>query len=150
MRVLLQRVSEAAVRVDGAVVGQIGPGLLALVGIEADDTTADIDWLCRKIVALRIFNDADGLMNRSVQDIGGNILAISQFTLHASTKKGTRPSYSRAARPDFAQPMYHAFLENLSAALGKTVQQGIFGADMKVSLTNDGPVTIWLDSKAPE
>lgn len=150
MRVLLQRVSEAAVRVDGAVVGQIGPGLLALVGIEAGDTAADIDWLCRKIVALRIFNDADGLMNRSVQDSGGNILAISQFTLHASTKKGTRPSYSRAARPDFAQPMYHAFLESLSGALGKTVQQGIFGADMKVSLVNDGPVSIWLDSKAPE
>ena len=150
MRVLLQRVSEAAVRVDGAVVGQIGPGLLALVGIEADDTAADIDWLCRKIVALRIFNDADGLMNRSVQDSGGNILVVSQFTLHASTRKGSRPSYSRAARPDFAQPMYHAFLANLSSTLGKTVQQGIFGADMQVSLTNDGPVTIWLDSKAPE
>ena len=150
MRVLLQRVSEAAVRVDGAVVGQIGPGLLALVGIEAADTPADIDWLCRKIVALRIFNDDAGLMNRSLLDTGGNILAISQFTLHASTKKGTRPSYSRAARPDFAQPMYHAFLANLSAALGKTVQQGIFGADMQVSLINDGPVTIWLDSKAPE
>lgn len=150
MRVLLQRVSEAAVRVDGAVVGQIEHGLLALVGIEADDTPADIDWLCRKIVALRIFNDDAGLMNRSVQDIGGNILAISQFTLHASTKKGTRPSYSRAARPDFAQPMYHAFLESLSSALGKSVQQGVFGADMKVSLVNDGPVSIWLDSKAPE
>ena len=150
MRVLLQRVSEAAVRVDGAVVGQIGPGLLALVGIEAADTPADIDWLCRKIVALRIFNDDAGLMNRSLLDTGGNILAISQFTLHASTKKGTRPSYSRAARPDFAQPMYHAFLANLSSTLGKTVQQGIFGADMQVSLINDGPVTIWLDSKAPE
>lgn len=150
MRVLLQRVSEAAVRVDGAIVGQIDAGLLALVGIEAADTPADIDWLCRKIVALRIFNDDAGLMNRSIQDIGGNILAISQFTLHASTKKGTRPSYSRAARPDFAQPMYHAFLESLSGALGKTVQQGIFGADMKVSLVNDGPVSIWLDSKAPE
>ena len=150
MRVLLQRVSEAAVKVEGAVVGQIEHGLLALVGIEAADTPADIDWLCRKIVALRIFNDEAGLMNRSVLDIGGNILAISQFTLHASTKKGTRPSYSRAARPDFAQPMYHAFLETLSSALGKTVQQGIFGADMKVCLINDGPVSIWLDSKAPE
>ncbi|MFO1386756.1 MAG: D-aminoacyl-tRNA deacylase [Chitinivorax sp.] len=150
MRVLLQRVSQAAVNVEGEVVGQIGQGLLALVGIEADDTPADIDWLCRKIVALRIFNDDAGKMNRSVLDIDGNILAISQFTLHASTKKGTRPSYSRAARPDFAQPMYHAFLEALSTALGKPVQQGIFGADMQVSLVNDGPVTIWLDSKAPE
>lgn len=149
MRILLQRVSEAAVRVEGEIVGQIGPGLL-LVGIEADDTPSDIDWLCRKIVALRIFNDEAGQMNRSVQDIGGQILAISQFTLHASCKKGTRPSYSRAARPDFAQPMYQTFLEALSAALGKPVQQGIFGADMKVSLINDGPVTIWLDSKAPE
>lgn len=150
MRILLQRVSEAAVRVEGEIVGQIGPGLLVLVGIEADDTPSDIDWLCRKIVALRIFNDEAGQMNRSVQDIGGQILAISQFTLHASCKKGTRPSYSRAARPDFAQPMYQTFLETLSAALGKPVQQGIFGADMKVSLINDGPVTIWLDSKQPE
>ena len=150
MRVLLQRVSQAAVNVGGEVVGQIGQGLLVLVGIEADDTPSDIDWLCRKIVALRIFNDDAGLMNRSVLDIGGQILAISQFTLHASTKKGTRPSYSRAARPDFAQPMYHAFLETLSTALGKPVQQGIFGADMQVSLVNDGPVTIWLDSKTPE
>ena len=150
MRVLLQRVSQAAVNVGGEVVGQIGQGLLVLVGIEADDTPSDIDWLCRKIVALRIFNDDAGLMNRSVLDIGGQILAISQFTLHASTRKGSRPSYSRAARPDFAQPMYHAFLANLSSTLGKTVQQGIFGADMQVSLTNDGPVTIWLDSKAPE
>ena len=150
MRVLLQRVSQAAVNVEGEVVGQIGQGLLALVGIEADDTPSDIDWLCRKIVALRIFNDDAGLMNRSVLDIGGQILAISQFTLHASTKKGTRPSYSRAARPDFAQPMYHAFLEALSTELGKPVQQGIFGADMQVSLVNDGPVTIWLDSKSPE
>ena len=150
MRVLLQRVSQAAVNVGGEVVGQIGQGLLVLVGIEADDTPSDIDWLCRKIVALRIFNDDAGLMNRSVLDIGGQILAISQFTLHASTKKGTRPSYSRAARPDFAQPMYHAFLETLCTALGKPVQQGIFGADMKISLVNDGPVTIWLDSKNPE
>ncbi len=150
MRVLLQRVAEAAVSVEGDVVGRIDAGLLVLVGIGADDTRDDIDWLCRKIVALRVFNDANGQMNRSVLEAGGEILAVSQFTLHASCRKGNRPSYSRAARPEQAEPMYLDFVQVLALALGKPVARGQFGADMQVSLVNDGPVTIWLDSKDPQ
>jgi D-tyrosyl-tRNA(Tyr) deacylase len=150
MRVLVQRVSEAAVRVDGEVVGAIGAGLLLLVGIEEPDGAEDIDWLVRKLVNLRIFNDEAGVMNRSVLEGGGEVLAVSQFTLFASCKKGNRPSYSRAARPEISQPLFERFVTALSTELGKPVPTGVFGADMKVSLINDGPVTIWLDSKQRE
>jgi len=124
--------------------------LLVLIGIEGKDTTEDVQWLCGKIVNMRIFNDADGVMNRSVKDVDGNILLVSQFTLHASTKKGNRPSYSRASKGDYAIPMYEKVVEQLSTDLGKRIQTGIFGADMKVSLLNDGPVTIVMDTKAKE
>lgn len=150
MRVLVQRVSEAAVRVDGAVSGIIGPGLLLLVGVEEVDGQADIDWLVRKIAQLRIFNDAAGVMNRSVLDCGAEVLAVSQFTLFASTRKGNRPSYSRAARGEISAPMFERFVASLSETLGKPVATGVFGADMKVALVNDGPVTIWLDSRQQE
>ncbi|WP_137939795.1 D-aminoacyl-tRNA deacylase [Chitinivorax sp. B] len=150
MRALLQRVSEASVSVNGDVVGQIGSGLLVLVGVEEADTAADIDWLARKLINLRIFNDEQGVMNWSVLDVGGEVLAVSQFTLHASCKKGNRPSYSRAAKGDVSEPMYQQFCHSVQQLLGKPVAQGQFGADMKVSLINDGPVTIWLDSKQPE
>jgi D-tyrosyl-tRNA(Tyr) deacylase len=150
VRALIQRVSEASVRVDGRVVGAIGPGLLVLVGIAADDHDEDRDWIVRKIVAMRIFGDEAGVMNRSVQDVGGDILAVSQFTLHASTRKGNRPSWSQAAPPQTAAPKFSATVEALAAALGKPVATGVFGADMKVSLVNDGPVTIALDSRARE
>ncbi|MFZ6024512.1 MAG: D-aminoacyl-tRNA deacylase [Bacteroidota bacterium] len=150
MRIVIQRVSEAAVRVDGNIKGSIGKGLLVLVGIEDIDTQEDIEWLSNKIANIRIFNDADGVMNLSVKDIDGEILLVSQFTLHASTKKGNRPSYIRASKPEIAIPMYEALIAQLSLDLGKTVQTGIFGADMKVSLLNDGPVTITMDSKNKE
>ena len=150
MRALIQRVREAAVRVDGRVVGAIGPGLLVLAAVATDDTDADREWLARKIVALRIFDDEAGVMNRSVADIGGAILAVSQFTLFASTRKGARPSWSGAAPPDIAQPQFDAFVGTLAAALGKAVATGEFGAAMQVALVNDGPVTIWLDSRQRE
>lgn len=150
MRVVIQRVSEASVTIHQQIHGQIGLGLLVLVGIEAEDTQEDIQWLCSKIVQLRIFNDADAVMNCSVKDVGGDILLISQFTLHASTKKGNRPSYIKAAKPDIAVPLYEAFIETLTTVLGKPIQTGQFGADMKVALLNDGPVTILIDSKNKE
>lgn len=150
MRVLVQRVREASVTVDGQITGAIGAGLLLLVGIEAPDSRADSEWLVKKISQLRIFNDIDGVMNRSLLDCGGEVLAVSQFTLFATTKKGNRPGYSRAARPEQSSPMFDEFVQLLGAALGKPVPTGVFGADMQVALVNDGPVTIWLDSKAPE
>ncbi len=150
MRLLLQRVSEARVTVDERVTGQINHGLLIFVGIEPADTTEDIEWLASKAVNLRIFNDDAGVMNRSVLDIAGDILLVSQFTLHASTRKGNRPSYSAAARPDIAIPLYEAFHQRLTSLLGRPIPTGIFGADMKVHLVNDGPVTLWIDSKQRE
>ena len=150
MRAVIQRVAEACVKVDGRVTGSIGKGLLILVGIEDADTQEDIDWLTKKIVGLRIFDDENGVMNLSVMDIGGSILAVSQFTLMASTKKGNRPSYIRASKGDFAQPMYEKFCQALEKESGKKTEKGIFGADMKVSLLNDGPVTIIMDTKNKE
>lgn len=146
MRVLLQRVSEASVKIEGKINGKIGQGLLLLVGICAEDNQEDIDWLIQKMVNMRIFSDENGKMNLSVHDIHGEILVISQFTLHASTKKGNRPSFIDAARPEIAIPLYENFITQLKLSNLK-VETGIFGADMKVSLVNDGPVTIWLDSK---
>jgi D-tyrosyl-tRNA(Tyr) deacylase len=150
MRVVIQRVSEASVTVDGTVTGSVGKGLLVLLGIEDADAEEDIAWLSAKIVNLRIFDDAGGVMNLSVKDIGGDLLLVSQFTLHASTKKGNRPSYIRASRPEFATPLYEKMIRQLEMDLGKSVQTGIFGADMKLGLVNDGPVTILMDSKARE
>lgn len=150
MRVVVQRVLEAAVAVDGRVSGKIGPGLLVLAGFEADDGVADLDWMAGKLVRLRLFGDADGVMNRSVQEAGGDILAVSQFTLYASVRKGNRPSWSRAARAEVSQPLFEHFVEKLAAELGKPVPTGVFGADMKVSLVNDGPVTLTIDSRVPE
>ncbi len=150
MRVVLQRVSEASVKIDEKVNGTIGYGLLLLVGIEETDTKEDIYWLCNKILKMRIFNDEAGVMNCSLQDINGEILVISQFTLHASTKKGNRPSYIKAAKPETAIPIYEDFLLEIENQLGKNVERGVFGADMKVSLINDGPVTIIIDSKSRE
>ncbi|WP_010228924.1 D-aminoacyl-tRNA deacylase [Gillisia marina] len=150
MRVVLQRVSEASVNIDEKVNGRIGNGLLLLVGIEETDTKEDISWLCNKILKMRIFNDEAGVMNCSLQDIKGEILVISQFTLHASTKKGNRPSYIKAAKPETAIPLYKDFLLEIENQLGKNVERGVFGADMKVSLVNDGPVTIIIDSKSRE
>lgn len=150
MRVVLQRVSQTSVTIEGEKVADIGQGLLLLVGIEDADTAEDIDWLCAKIVNLRIFNDDAGVMNRSVQDVNGDIIVVSQFTLHALTKKGNRPSYIRAARPEVAVPLYEAFVTKLQTVLGKTIQTGRFGADMKVLLLNDGPVTIIFDTKNKE
>ncbi|MFY8025625.1 MAG: D-aminoacyl-tRNA deacylase [Sediminibacterium sp.] len=150
MRVVIQRVSEASVTIDNKINGQIELGLLVLVGVEDSDTAEDIQWLSNKIVNLRIFNDANGVMNCSVKDVDGSILLISQFTLHASTKKGNRPSYIKAAKPDIAIPIYESFKSVLAEELGKPIQTGIFGADMKVALLNDGPVTILIDSKNKE
>lgn len=150
MRAVIQRVSEASVRIDGAVKGTIQTGFLILLGIEETDAAEDIEWLSGKIVRLRIFPDENGLMNRSIQEVEGDILLISQFTLFASTKKGNRPSYIRAARPETAIPIYQNFIQKLQAEFGKTIQTGDFGADMKVSLVNDGPVTILIDSKNRE
>lgn len=146
MRALVQRVSEASVTVEGRVTGAIGPGLLVLVGIAPTDGPEQIHRLVRKIAQLRIFDDAAGVMNRSVQDVHGGVLAVSQFTLYAATDKGNRPSYTGAARPEIAQPLFTAFVEAMTAALGKPVPTGVFGAHMEVRLVNDGPVTIWLET----
>jgi D-tyrosyl-tRNA(Tyr) deacylase len=150
MRVVIQRVSEASVTIGGIVKSAIKTGLLVLVGIEDADTDEDIDWLSAKILNLRIFSDAAGLMNLSVQDIGGSLLVVSQFTLYASTKKGNRPSFIRSAKPDFAIPMYEKFVAALEQSAKNPVLTGCFGADMKVTLVNDGPVTICIDSKNRE
>ena len=150
MRAVIQRVSKASVTIDNKIHSQIKNGLLVLVGIEDADTAEDIEWLSGKIVNLRVFNDDDGVMNVSVKDINGDILAVSQFTLHASTKKGNRPSYIKASKPEFAIPMYEKFIQQLSNNLGKAVDTGIFGANMKVELLNDGPVTIIIDTKNKE
>lgn len=147
MRIVIQRVSEASVTIDGRVKDAIGKGLLLLVGIEDADTQEDVTWLCSKVINLRIFDDADGVPNISVKDIAGDVLVISQFTLHAATKKGNRPSYIRASKPAVAIPLYEAFVTQLESELGKPVGTGIFGADMKVHLLNDGPITIIIDSK---
>jgi len=150
MRVVLQRVSQASVTVEGNKTADIQQGLLVLVGIEDADTQEDIDWLVGKIIKMRIFGDENDVMNCSVQDIDGEIIVVSQFTLHASTKKGNRPSYIKASKPEFAIPMYENFVKSLEKEFNKKVQTGIFGADMKVSLLNDGPVTILIDSKNRE
>lgn len=150
MRVLIQRVKKASVTIDEIIKTEIFEGLLILVGIEDADNEEDIDFLSNKIINLRIFDDEQGIMNKSIIDIGGDILVVSQFTLHASTKKGNRPSYIKASKPDIAIPMYEKFCETLEQKLGKVVNTGTFGADMKVALINDGPVTIWIDSKNKE
>ena len=150
MRVVLQRVASASVTVEDKIVGEIQKGILVLVGIEDADTQEDIDWLVTKITQLRIFGDENGVMNLSVEEVNGDVLVVSQFTLHAATKKGNRPSYIKAARPEVAIPMYEKFVSSLETKLGKKVATGIFGADMKVALLNDGPVTIIIDSKNKE
>ncbi|WP_348799803.1 D-aminoacyl-tRNA deacylase [Flavobacterium adhaerens] len=150
MKTVIQRVSEASVTVDGNKIANIQTGLLVLVGIEDADSQEDIDWLCQKICNLRIFGDDNDVMNLSVKDVDGDIIVVSQFTLHASTKKGNRPSYIKASKPDIAIPMYEKFVLQIGKELGKKVQTGIFGADMKVALLNDGPVTIVMDSKNKE
>lgn len=150
MRAVIQRVSEASVKVKGEEVARISAGLLILLGVEATDMDEDIHWLARKIANLRIFNDEDGVMNRSLLETSGNAIVVSQFTLHASTKKGNRPSYIRAAKPEQSIPLYENFVARLEFELGKKVGTGIFGADMKVSLLNDGPVTIIIDTRSKE
>lgn len=150
MKAVIQRVTEASVTIDGTIKGKIGNGLLVLLGIEDADNDEDITWLSNKIVNLRIFNDAAGVMNKSVLEVSGNILLISQFTLHASTKKGARPSYIKASKGDVAIPLYEKMIAQLQKDLGKNIQTGIFGADMKVALLNDGPVTIVIDTKNKE
>lgn len=150
MRLVIQRVTHASVTIEGVLKSKIGSGLLILVGIEDADTDADINWLAQKVVNLRIFDDENGVMNRSVVDVDGEILIVSQFTLHAMTAKGNRPSYIRASKPDFAIPMYEKFCTKVSELLGKEVGTGQFGADMKVELLNDGPVTILIDSQKRE
>ena len=150
MRVVLQRVTHASVEIDGALHSQIGRGLLVLLGIEPIDTQKDADWLVKKIAALRIFDDENGVMNRNVVDVDGQVLVVSQFTLMASYKKGNRPSYIRAARPEVAVPLYEYFVEQMAKTTGKPVETGIFGADMQVSLLNNGPVTITMDTHNKE
>lgn len=150
MRAVIQRTSEASVTIEGRVTGQIGRGLLVLLGIEHDDTQEDSAWLAGKVAQMRIFSDLDGKMNHSVLDVSGGVLVVSQFTLHASTKKGNRPSFIRAARPEIAIPLYESFLSAVEAQIGRPVERGVFGADMKVALVNDGPVTITMDSRARE
>ena len=150
MRLVIQRVTHASVTIEGKVKSAIGPGLLILVGVESADTTEDVDWLVRKVAALRIFDDEQGVMNRSVQDINGEALVVSQFTLFASTKKGNRPSWLKAAPHNISVPLDEAFCQRLSQAIGKPVGTGEFGADMKVELLNDGPVTILMDTKNKE
>ena len=147
MIVVIQRVSRASVSIEGVKHSEIGMGLLVLVGVEEADTEEDISWLAAKVVAMRIFNDAEGVMNLSVKDVGGDIIVVSQFTLHASTKKGNRPSYIKAAKPPVAMPLYESFVSAVENELGKKIGTGIFGADMKVDLLNDGPVTIIMDTK---
>lgn len=150
MRVVIQRVSHASVTIDGKCKSAIGYGMLILASIEEADGAEDIEWLCKKIVNLRIFDDENGVMNKSALDVNGEILVISQFTLHASTRKGNRPSYLKAARPEISVPLYEQFCQELSQALGKDIGTGEFGADMKVELLNDGPVTILMDTKNKE
>jgi D-tyrosyl-tRNA(Tyr) deacylase len=150
MRVVLQRVTHASVEIDGALHSQIGTGLLVLLGIEPVDTQEDADWLVKKIAALRIFDDENGVMNRNVVDVDGQVLVVSQFTLMASYKKGNRPSYIRAARPEVAVPLYKYFVEQMAKTIGKSVETGVFGADMQVSLLNNGPVTITMDTHNKE
>ena len=150
MRVVVQRVSESNVRISGDVRGEIGKGFMVLVSFVDDDTDGDLDWMSNKIINLRIFNDKEGKMNKSLLDVGGDILLISQFTLHGSTKKGNRPSFIKAAKPEYANQMYEKFIEVLENSLGKKIQTGEFGGDMKVSLINDGPTTIIIDSKSKE
>jgi len=150
MKVVIQRVSKASVKVEGKITGEINEGILILLGVEDADSDEDIQWLSNKIVNLRIFNDNEGVMNRSVIDINGDILLVSQFTLHASTRKGNRPSYIKASKPGFAIPLYEKMISQLETDLGKKIQAGIFGADMKVELLNDGPVTIIIDTKNRE
>ena len=150
MRVVIQRVSHASVTIEGVCKSAIKEGFMILVGIEEADTQEDADWLCKKIIGLRVFDDENGVMNKSILEDGGEILVISQFTLHASTKKGNRPSYIKAAKPDVSIPLYEQFCKDLSGALGKEIGTGIFGADMKVELLNNGPVTICMDTKNKE
>jgi D-aminoacyl-tRNA deacylase len=150
MRAVLQRVTQASCTVDGEVTGAIDTGFLVLLGIEEADALEDLDWLAQKITGMRVFGDENGMMNKALADVGGDILLISQFTLFASTKKGNRPGFTRAARPDVAIPLYEKMIEKLSALLGKKVKTGIFGADMKITLLNDGPVTILIDTKDKE
>lgn len=150
MKTVIQRVAEASVAVDNKTVAEIQKGLLVLVGIEDADNQEDIDWLAGKIANIRIFNDENGVMNLSIKDVNGDVIVVSQFTLHAATKKGNRPSYIKASKPEIAIPLYEKFVQQLEKQLGKKVQTGIFGADMKVSLLNDGPVTIMIDSKNKE
>ena len=150
MRIVIQRVTEASVSIGGELKSSIGKGLMILVGVEHDDTAEDAEWLIKKVVNLSIFDDENGVMNRSILDCDGEILVVSQFTLHASTKKGNRPSYIRAARPEHAIPLYRMFIDHLNAATGKPCGEGVFGADMQVALINDGPVTIIIDSKLKE
>lgn len=150
MRILIQRVSQASVTINSVIKSQISHGLLILLGIEPTDTRDDADWLCKKVAALRIFDDEDGVMNKSIIDTNGEALVVSQFTLMASTKKGNRPSYIRAARPEVAIPLYEYFCTTLSGLISKEVGTGEFGADMQVSLINDGPVTIWMDTNNKE
>jgi D-tyrosyl-tRNA(Tyr) deacylase len=147
MRAVLQRVTEASCKVDGEITGQIGAGLLVLLGIEDTDTDEDLNWLANKIAGMRVFGDENGLMNKALADINGDILLISQFTLFAQTKKGNRPSFIRAAKPDKAIPMYEQMIKTLENIIGKKIAAGIFGADMKISLLNDGPVTIVMDTR---
>jgi len=150
MKLVIQRVNEASVSIDGQIAGSIQKGLMVLLGIETADTMEDVDWLSNKIVQMRIFDDAEAVMNLSVKEVGGNILLVSQFTLHASTKKGNRPSYIAAAKHDISVPLYEAMIKKLSADMGAPIQSGVFGADMKVALVNNGPVTIIVDSKNKE
>jgi len=150
MKLVIQRVNEASVSIDGQVAGAIQKGLMVLLGIETADTMEDVDWLSNKIVQMRIFDDAEGVMNLSVKEVGGNILLVSQFTLHASTKKGNRPSYIAAAKHDISIPLYEAMIKKLTADMGAPIQTGVFGAEMKVALINNGPVTIIVDSKNKE
>lgn len=150
MRTLLQKVTEASVMIENEIVANISKGLLVFLGVEDEDTNDDIKWLCNKIVQLRIFDDDSGVMNRSILEEKGEIIVVSQFTLHAKTKKGNRPSYIKASKPDFAVPMYEQFCEQLSNELGRKVHTGVFGAHMDVALVNNGPVTIWIDSKNKE
>jgi D-aminoacyl-tRNA deacylase len=147
MRAVIQRVSEASCKVDGEITGEIGTGFLVLLGVEDADTDDDLQWLAQKIASMRVFNDENGLMNKALADVGGDILLISQFTLFAQTKKGNRPSFIRAARPEKAVPMYEQMIKTLHELTGKKIATGIFGADMKVSLVNDGPVTIVMDTR---
>lgn len=150
MRAVLQRVTEASCKVDGNITGEINIGFLVLLGIEEADTLEDLDWLAQKIVGMRIFSDENDLMNKALADVNGDILLISQFTLFASTKKGNRPGFTKAAKPSFAIPLYETMIKKLSLLLGKEVQTGVFGADMKIALVNDGPVTILIDTKNKE